>query len=226
MERMEESLEAPELELGCCSPDSSKRNANASRAALRTSTLRVLARIRDLNRLDAAFYTAHGRAPSRRGMDIQLSAEPDVRQNECRCRRRHSRVHALAKTGGTALRSSLRQAFPPEVSAFVYGSGDLEGSLTPGQFAGPRARVTPAPQAGHGALPVWSSPRRSIGPASMRRWFVIQWTEWCRCTTTSATFRESASAAEATVNVGDCAGGGSPWRTGSLARSESRQTIS
>ncbi len=41
----------------------------------------------------------------------------------------------LPKTGGTALRTSLQQAFDPLASALVYPSGDLDGTMTREQFA-------------------------------------------------------------------------------------------
>ena len=40
----------------------------------------------------------------------------------------------LPKTGGTALRSALQDAFEPSRSAFVYGTGDLDESISRSAF--------------------------------------------------------------------------------------------
>ena len=40
----------------------------------------------------------------------------------------------LPKTGGTALRSALQDAFEPSQSAFVYGAGDLDESISRAAF--------------------------------------------------------------------------------------------
>lgn len=40
----------------------------------------------------------------------------------------------LPKTGGTALRSALQNAFEPSRSAFVYGAGDLDDSISRAAF--------------------------------------------------------------------------------------------
>ena len=41
----------------------------------------------------------------------------------------------LPKTGGTALRTSLRRAFDPAATALVYPADDLDGAMTREQFA-------------------------------------------------------------------------------------------